>query len=223
MPAERIPLQRTVAVVREDSIAVRPSRGQLLGPLIELGLALGAVGAIVLWLNVLPLLVLMLLLLVSLILGPVAVLGIVYNAIGSSFLMERKKRSARWQQGFLGMGIGTVDFVPFQRIKRIEVTGDYDDELASGEVQDIVQWTVVMVKDNDRRLTIGSVAAARPLADLGAERANRLATHVATMAEVEVVPAAIPDLGTVEESPAPAPRPRRRRRVRRVTPPPHEV
>jgi len=220
MPAERIPLQRTVAVVREDSIAVRPSRGQLLGPLIELGLALAAVGAIVLWLNSLPLFVLMLFLLVSLILGPVGVLGLVYNAIGSSFLMERKKGSARWQQGFLGMGIGTVDFVPFQRIKRIEVTSDYDDELASGEVQDIVQWEVVMVKDNDRRLTIGSVAAARSLAGLGAERANRLAEHIAAMAAAEVVRAELPDSGAAEETAAPARRPRRRRRV---TPPPHEV
>jgi len=161
MPAERIPLQRTVAVVREDSIAVRPSRGQLLGPVIELGIALAGVAAIVLWMNSLPLLLLMLFLLVALILGPIGILGIVYNAIGSSFLMERKKETARWQQGFLGMGIGTVDLVPFRRIKRIEVVSDYDYELASGEIQDLVQWEVVMVKDNDKRLTIGGVAAAR--------------------------------------------------------------
>ncbi|MGE0228669.1 MAG: hypothetical protein AB7I38_08750 [Dehalococcoidia bacterium] len=223
MSAERIPLQRTVAVVREDSIAVRPSRGQLLGPVLELALALGAVAAIVLWLNSLPLWVLMLLLLVSLVLGPVGVLGIVYNAIGSSFLMERKKQSARWQQGFLGMGIGTVDFVPFRRIRHIEVTSDYDDELASGEVQDIVQWEVVMVKDNDKRLTVGSVAAARALADLGAERANRLADRVAAMAGVEAVlaPVPAPDVaatGVTAATPA-----RRRRRSRRISPPPGEA
>ncbi|MEZ4553420.1 MAG: hypothetical protein R3B59_05875 [Dehalococcoidia bacterium] len=223
MSAERIPLQRTVAVVRPDSIAVRPSRGQLLGPVIELGLALGAVAAIVLWLNALPLWVLMLLLLVSLILGPVSVLGIVYNAIGSSFLMERKKQSARWQQGFLGMGIGTVDFVPFRRIKHIEVTSDYDDELASGEVQDIVQWDVVMVKDNDKRLTVGSVAAARALADLGAERANRLADRVAAMAGVEAVLAPVPAPDAAATGVTTATPARRRRRSRRISPPPGEA
>lgn len=222
MPAERIPLQRTVAVVREDSIAVRPSRGQLLGPVIELGIALAGVGAIVLWMDSLPLLLLMLFLLVALILGPVGILGVVYNAIGSSFLMERKKQSARWQQGFLGMGIGTVDFVPFGRIKRIEVVSDYDYELASGEIQDIVQWEVVMVKDNDKRLTVGGVAAARSLAEIGVERANRLAERVASMAGVEAALAEIPASESVEAAtPTPATPPRRR--SRRVSPPPGEV
>ncbi|MBX7111438.1 MAG: hypothetical protein K1X87_06270 [Dehalococcoidia bacterium] len=220
MPAERIPLQRTVAVVREDSIAVRPSRGQLLGPVIELGIALAGVAAIVLWMNSLPLLLLMLFLLVALILGPIGILGIVYNAIGSSFLMERKKETARWQQGFLGMGIGTVDLVPFRRIKRIEVVSDYDYELASGEIQDLVQWEVVMVKDNDKRLTIGGVAAARSLADLGAERANRLAERVASMAGAEAALAEVPVIEPASEGAPVASPARRRRRSRRISPPP---
>ena len=155
--------------------------------------------------------------------GPIGILGGVYSAIGSSFLMERKKQSARWQQGFLGMGIGTVDFVPFQRIKRIDVTSDYDDELASGEIQDIVQWEVVIVKDNDKRLTVGSVAAARSLADIGVERANRLAECVAAMAGVEVVPATVLGPEVASEPAHAGVRPRRRRRSRRVSPPSHEV
>ena len=98
-------------------------------------------------------------------------------AIGSNFVMERKKQTREVAAGLPRLGIGTVDFVPFSRIKRIEVATDYESELNSGELQDIVHFEVVMVKDNDKRLTIGTVAAARPLADLGAERANRLA-HV---------------------------------------------
>jgi ABC-type transport system involved in cytochrome bd biosynthesis fused ATPase/permease subunit len=216
---ERISLQRNVAVVRDDAIAVRPSRGQLLGPAIELGIAAACGLLIAAFIDALPLLLLMLLLLVSIILGPVGVLGLVYSAIGSSFMMERRKQTARWQQGFLGLGIGTVELVPFGRIKRIEVSGDYDSELNSGEMQDIVHFAVVLVKDNDRRLTIGTVAAARPLAHLGAERANRLAAHVAAMAEVESAPAEIPGLDTMEATSEAAPRSRRRRRVRRVSPP----
>ncbi len=218
---ERIPLQRSVAVVREDSVAVRPSGGQLLGPLIELVLALSAVALIVAFLDRLPLALLMALLLLALILGPVAVLGLVYSAIGSSFVMERKKQSARWQQGFLGLGIGTVEFVAFTRIKHIEVAGDYEDELGSGELQDIVQWDIVLVKDNDKRLTIGTVAASRPLAALGIERANRLADRVAAMAGVEPLLAALPGADTMEATQE-ADRPRRRR-IRRVSPPTREV
>jgi hypothetical protein len=218
---ERIPLQRSVAVVRDESISVRPSRGQLLGPLIELGIALVAVALIVTMLNALPLALLMVLLLLVLILGPIGVLGVVYSAIGSSFVMERKKNSARWQQGFLGLGIGTVELVPFQRIKRIDVDSDYEDELRSGDLQDIVHWEVVLVKDNDRRLTIGTIASARPLADLGVERANRLAGHVAALAGVEVVPATLPEAAMVEEPEGKPVRPRRKRRVRRISPPHH--
>lgn len=220
---DRISLQRSVAVVRDESIAVRPSPGQLLGPLIELGIAVLAALLIAMFIQTLPLVVLMLLLLVSMILGPVGVLGLVYSAIGSSFMMERKKETARWQQGFLGLGIGTVELVPFRRIKHIEVAADFETELNSGQLQDIVHFQVVLVKDNDRRLTIGMVAAARPLADRGAERANRLAGYVAAMAGVEAVLATLPGSETVDEAVAAEPRQRRRRRSRRVSQPPREV
>lgn len=220
---ERISLQRNVAIVSDESIAVRPSRGQFLGPLIELGIAVGSALLIAMFINALPLALLMVLLLISLILGPIAVLGLVYMVIGSNFVMERKKESARWQQGFLGLGIGTVDFVPFSRIKRIEVATDYESELNSGELQDIAHFEIVMVKDNDKRLTIGTVAAARPLADLGAERANRLATYVAEMAGVDAVHAVLPELDTVEEPQVAAPQRRRRRRSRRMSPPAGEA
>ncbi len=220
---ERISLQRNVAIVRDESIAIRPSRGQLLGPLIELGIAMGAALIIAMFIDTLPLALLMVLLLLSLLLGPIGVLGLVYMAIGSSFVIERKKQTARWQQGFLGLGIGTAELVPFPRIKRIEVAGDYESELNSGELQDIVQFEIVLVKDNDRRLTIGTIAAARPLADLGAERANRVATYIAEMAGVDAAHAVLPAVDTVEEPNAAAPRPPRRRRSRRVSPPTREV
>jgi hypothetical protein len=220
---DRIALQRNVAVVRDDSIAVRPSRGQLLGPLIELGIAALAALLIATMIDTLPLAVLMVLLLISIVLGPVGVLGLVYSAIGSSFIIERKKQTARWQQGFLGLGIGTVELVPFRRIKRIEVVSDYESELNSGELQDVVQFEVVLVKDNDRRLTIGTIVAARPVAHMGAERANRLAGHIASIAEVESAPIILP-APEAETEVAQAPRPvRRRRRSRRVSPPPREV
>jgi hypothetical protein len=226
---ERISLQRNVAVVREESIAVRPSKGQLLAPLIELSIAAGAALVIAAWINTLPLAFLMVLLVIALIVGPMGILGLVYSAIGSSFMMERHKQTARWQQGFLGLGIGTIELVPFGRIKQIEVAADFESELPSGELQDIVHFEVVMVKDNDRRLSVGTVAAARPLAHLGAGRANRLAECVATMAGVASIPAEVPEVdldavdGGDEGHAAPALPAPPRRRSRRVSPPARKV
>ena len=56
--------------------------------------------------------------------------------IGRSVLLERQKQSVRWQQGLLGLGIGTDELVPFWRIDHIAVEGDYEAELgaASGRI-----------------------------------------------------------------------------------------
>ena len=75
--------------------------------------------------------------LVAIVAGPTAMLGFVYQVAGSAFLMERPKGTCRWQQGFLGLGLGTQELVPFPRIKRIEVSGDFEDELRSGDLQDV--------------------------------------------------------------------------------------
>ena len=216
-------MHRSTAVIRPDSIAIRPAGGQLLGPLIEIGLTVLAVLPIVLTAASLPLWLLTVLLLVALILGPIGVIGLVFGAIGSTFLMERRKQSARWQQGFLGLGIGTVELVPFWRIARIEVVGDYDATLSSGVHQDIVTWTVRLVKDNDRTLDIAQVITARPMATDGLERANRLAVAVAAMCEHDVLPGVLPVeqfADVPDEAADRVPARRRRRRATRHLPPP---
>jgi hypothetical protein len=214
---ERIALQRAVAFVGADRIAIRPSRAALVGAVIELGIAGLAIAAIVFLFHWLPLFVLMVLLILAILLGPLGVLGIIYGAAGTAFLMERNARAARWQQGFLGMGIGTTDYCPFDRIARFEVAGDELASLPSGERQDVVQWDVRLVKDNEKELTVGSVVAARSLADLGVERANYLAQALADMAGVPVTLAeSIVSEPAVEAAPAP------RRRFRRVGGAPRE-
>ena len=217
--AERIPLQRAVAVIGDDSVAIRRSRAQLLAPLIQLALAAGAVALIVVFLEVLPLALLVVLLVVALLMGPIATLGLVYNVIGRSVLLEREKQSVRWQQGLLGLGLGTDELVPFWRIDHIAVEGDYEAELAGGERQDLVSWDVELVKDNGRRLEIGSVVAARSLAAEGLARANRLAEAIAERSGSEARLAELPDepdaSGEAAEPP-PAERPRRRRRLVRA-------
>lgn len=220
---DRIPLQRSVALVRDDSISIRPGRAQLVGTAIQAVIAAGAVGLIVAFLDSLPLWLLMALLLVALVFGPVSVLGLVYSVYGSAFLIDRQKQSARWQQGFLGLGIGTSEFVPFARIAHIEVRSDAEDELSSGQQQDFVHFDVSIVKDNGRELDVASVVSSRPLADEGLERANRLASHIAAMTSAEarlatlspLVTAEAPETGDTGEEASPPARRRRRRRPSR--------
>src|SRR5581483_6952317 len=133
-----------------------------------------------------------LLLLFLILIGPTAVLGLVYQIAGTSFLMERAKGTARWQQGFLGLGLGTRELAPFARIDHVEVAGDFAEELPSGDLQDVVRWEVRLVKDNGRALEVGAVAAARPLAEEALARANALAAALAEMAGVEARPGTLP-------------------------------
>ena len=217
---DRIPLQRSVAVISEDQIIVRPSRAQLVAPMVQAAIAAAAVAVIVVLFDRVSLWLLMLSLAVALLFGPASVLGIVYQIYGSSFLVERRKQSARWQQGLLGLGLGTRDLVPFGRIDYIEVRGDHDQELTSGERQDLVQWDVRLVKDNGRAIEIGAFAAARPLAAVTLERANRLAEHIAEMTGHEA--RTLPPLEAESTAPLADGRTNRRRRLvrRRPAPPP---
>jgi len=221
---ERIALRRAVAAITDDTIVVRPSRAQLLGPVIQLGLTALAVAVIVLFLDTLPFAVVVVLTVIAVFLGPVATLGFVFAVIGSSMVVDRRKQSAHWQQGFLGLGIGTTNSIPFDRIDHIAVTGDHDEEDIGGRSHDFVTWDVEIVRDDGRRSAVGSVISARPLADVGLDRANRVAEAVGAMAEAEARLGWLPEDEEFEEADVPeaAPTPRRRRRVERATLPPPE-
>ena len=87
-------------------------------------------------------------------------------------------------------------------------------------------WEVELVKDNGKRLTIGTVVAARPLAAEGLARANRLAEAVAERSDSEARLAALPEEApeAPEEAVQPEPsRSRRRRRMVRAGSAPPEV
>ena len=189
----RIALSRAYAVITPDQIVVKPARSALIGPAIQAALAILVSLAIATWIATLPVWLLMLMLLFVMIAGPTAVMGLAYNVMGSAFLMERKKGTCRWQQGFLGLGLGTRELVPFPRIDHIEVGGDFDSELNSGDLQAVVRWEVRLVKDNGRVLEIAYITTARPLADEALERANDLAAALGQMCEKPAQPGMIPE------------------------------
>jgi len=185
-------MHRAYAAITADTIAIRPSRSSAVVPAVQALAAALAVWGLVTFMNVLPLWVLMALLLFAIVAGPTAMLGVVYQVAGSAFLMERPKGTCRWQQGFLGLGLGTQELVPFGRIKRIEVAGDFDEELPGGDLQDVVRWEVRLIKDNDRSLVIAAVVAARSLAEEALGRANDLAGALGEMSGAPALAAALP-------------------------------
>lgn len=170
-----IPLHRAVARITPDSIAVKQSRAGLIGPLVALTITAISVWLMTVFISTVPLALLVLLLVVTIVFGPLGIIGLVNNVAGTSFIMEREKQSARWQQGLLGLGIGTYELVPFWDIDHFEVITDYDDVLGSGIEQDVVHWEIVLVKANTRELAVGSVVTARLLALEAGKRANELA------------------------------------------------
>ncbi len=206
----RIPLDRRVCVVREDRIDLRPERGAVIGPLIGLAISIGLFVAIALFANDLPVGVLALMLVPGVILAPFSAMGLVYSLIGAAVVVEKAKQSVRFQQGVLGLGLGTAELVPFWKVDRIEV-----EDLQLGEATprgpppplDLRGWDVILVKTSGKRLYIAQVLAANTpdLIDEGFGRALDAAEAIAGMAGRPVVITAAVEVeaGAAEEAPAP--------------------
>ncbi len=198
---KRIPLDRRVLVVRAERIDLRPERGAVIFPLIGLAIALTLFGIVVLFANSLPAGLLLAILIPGLALAPFSGMGLVYSVIGASVVVEKKKSSVRFQQGVLGLGIGTMELVPFWKIEHIAV-----EDFALGEVPvkgpkpilDLRAWDIVLVKKSGKRLSVGQVVAANAadLIDEGFGRALDAAEAIAEMTEAKVLITA-----DVEDSP----------------------
>lgn len=217
-PAGRteIALHRRVAVLRPDRIDVRPSRAAILGPLS--GFLIGIASGLAIWfgMSTLPLWLLAILLIITVIAVPFAGLGTIYALVGAHVVIDRAKQSATWQQGFLGMGVGTTELVPFWKIERliVEEVGEAAEDL-SRTVEEFAQWRVTLLKKSGRRLEIGVVTVARSFSEEGLRRARAVAEAIAALtgAPLELPP-------TPTSAPAEAPEPTRlppseRRRRRR--------
>jgi hypothetical protein len=102
--------------------------------------------------------------------------------MGSYLLVEAEKQSVRFQQGLLGLGLGTRELVPFWKIDYIELAdGDLGEGRGPAFPLDMRAWEVVLVKTNGKRLTIGQVTVPQleELVDEGFSRAYRVAEAVA--------------------------------------------
>lgn len=188
----RIPLDRRVCVVREGRIDVRPERGAIIGQFLGLTISLSLFVAVALFASKLSAVALAAMLVPGLILGPLSGMGLVYSLIGAHVVVDAAKQSVAFQQGVLGLGIGTAELVPFWKIERLEVC-----DLKLGDVEgggpapplDLRAWDVVLVKTSGKELSIGQVMAANTpdLIDEGFDRALAIAEAVADLVGKKVV------------------------------------
>lgn len=203
---KRIPLDRRVLVVRENRIDLRPERGAVLFPFAGLAIAAALFAVVTLYAESLSVTALALILLPGLILAPFSAMGLVYSVIGAAVVVEKEKQSVRFQQGVLGLGIGTMELVPFWKIAHIEVA-DFDlGEITAGPRPplDMRAWDIILVKESGKRLPIAQVVtgASGDLIEEGWDRCLDAAEAVAAMTESEVQITA-----EVETEPEPEPKP----------------
>jgi hypothetical protein len=189
---KRIPLDRRVLVVRSNRIDLRPERGAVIFPLTGLLIGLALFAGVVLFASDLSVAVLMLMLIPGIIIAPLSAMGLVYSIVGAAMVVEKEKQSIRFQQGVLGLGIGTMELVPFWKIDRIEVE-DFDlGEVSLGTPRpplDFRAWDIVLVKKSGKRLSVGQTIAGNSpdLIDEGFDRALDAAEAIGEMTGAEVV------------------------------------
>ncbi len=151
-------LHRSMAVISPGKVEIRGARSTIILPVIALALA-GAAGTLMATKGgAIPFWVLVAMLLFCLFAIPLAVMSLIGSIAGAEVVVDARKGSATWQQGYLGMGIGTKELVPFDRIDHLEVTieGDQPDRW-HGETDSMRQFALVLVKKSGKRLLMANV------------------------------------------------------------------
>ena len=173
-------LNRRVAFIEPRRINVRPALAAALFPLIWLLLGIACFVSIMLWLDTLPFALVLVLLVIAVVSIPLAGIGLVYAVAGANVVFDSAKGSGVWQQGFLGMGVGTTELVPFAKIEQIRIE-ETTREPQRGEVQDVAQFEMVLVKVSGKRLKVGDVVVARSMVREGLADVRELADAIAQM------------------------------------------
>ncbi|MEX2245263.1 MAG: hypothetical protein WEC75_01125 [Dehalococcoidia bacterium] len=173
-------LDRRVAFIEHGRINVRPALAAALLPLFGVASGAAAFAAIVLWLDQLPFALVVALLGFAIVAIPLAGIGFVYAVAGANVVFDRAKQSGVWQQGFLGMGVGTSELVPFWKIDHIRIEETTREPLR-GRTQDVAQFEILLVKQSAKRLKVGDVIVARSMVREGLADARDVAGAIAEM------------------------------------------
>lgn len=180
-------LHRSLAVISDTKIEIKASRGTFILPIIGLLIAAALCWWMVSSRGGAPIWALAGTLFLCLFLVPVSVMSLVSSIAGADVVVDAEKGSATWQQGYLGMGIGTRELVPFGRIDHLEVAVEGDEPDRWRENPDSLrQFALWMVKDNGKRLRLAQVPVpANDQAD-GMDRTLAVAQAVSALTAVEI-------------------------------------
>ncbi len=183
-------LDRRICLITPGRIDVHPARSIIFLPIITLLLGLAAFPVIFFWGDSLSIPIRLLLTLGAIILVPVSGLGIVYSVAGAHLVIDATKQSAVLQQGYLGMGVGTQELVPFWKIDKI-VVQELTPHDYRGHHEDFVQYEVYILKLSGRQVSVGMITTARTDAEDARARAIEIAEVIADMAGSQVYEPAV--------------------------------
>ena len=178
MQRREIDLHRRVCVITPDVVDIRPAKSAAFVPLIGFFLGVGCFLAVLFLIDALPFALILLLMAGAILLVPFSGMGFVYSIYGANVVIDRRKRTAVWQQGLFGMGVGTQELVPFDKIERLEIE-KVGGAPRRGPGQDFVQFEIALLKVSGRRLELGQLTVPPYLADDGLARARQVGDAVA--------------------------------------------
>lgn len=174
-------LDRRVCTVTPAKIDIHPARSIIFLPLITLLMGLSVFPLIYYFGDSLPVVLLALMTMAAIILVPLSGLGIVYSVAGAHVVIDRAKQSAVLQQGYLGMGVGTQELIPFWKVDRI-VIKELTPHDWRGHHEDFAQYEIYILKVSGKQINIGMVTTARAEAPDGLARTREIAGIIAEMA-----------------------------------------
>ncbi len=181
-----IDLHRRVCVVKPDVIDIRPARSAAVAPAIGFLIGVLMFVSVLFWLENLPFALALLLMGGAILLVPFSGMGFVYSIYGANVVINKEKRTAVWQQGLFGMGVGTEELVPFEKIEQIEIEeiGDSTDDEG---VRDFAEYEVRLLKKSGKKLQIGQVNVRGDLLEDGVRRARHVGEAVSRMTDRPLV------------------------------------
>ena len=181
-------LHRSLALIGDDKIEIRSARSTVVLPALGVALGGGAGALIAIEAGDLAFGFLVGLLLFALLVFPISVMALVTAVMGADVVIDGRKGSATWQQGYLGMGVGTRELVPFPKIDHLAITveGDTPDRWRE-EADALRQFALVLVKQSGKRLTLAQVPVPTRNQTDGMDRTLAVATAIANLTGAEVV------------------------------------
>ena len=151
-------LHRSMAVIGPEKIEIKSARSTIALPFLGLALAGGAITWIALGDGSAPFWAMVAVVFVCLFVVPASVMGLVSAVAGADVIIDARKQSATWQQGYLGMGIGTKELVPFEKIDYLDVTVEgAEGDRWKGASDDLRQFALTIVKKSGKRVRVAQV------------------------------------------------------------------